>query len=654
MQQSFELIAKTFQGLEEVLAQELIELGANDVQIGRRMVSFSGDQEMMYRANFCLRTAVRVLKPISHFRARNADDVYKAVKEIEWNEFLDLDTSFVVDTTVYSTEFRNSKFVAYKVKDAIVDYFMEREGKRPNISVSNPDLRLNIHIAEESCTLSLDSSGESLHLRGYRTATVDAPINEVLAAALIKMSGWQFDCDLIDPFCGSGTILVEAALMARNIYPGVFRRKFGFENWKDFNPELLSSIFDDDSNERTFEHRIIGFDINLRAVEAAQANAKAAGVADLITVEQREIRNFTQPESPALLITNPPYGERLRPEDLSDIYRTLGEKLKREFQGGEAWVISSREELFDSMRLRPSFKVPLQNGSLDCELRKYVTFEGKLDNFRAQGNVVKTDEELRRMGEKGRFRDGRKRDFSRKRFEDDEERDGRGAGEERGDRRFNDRTAGDRKGKFGDRERRFDDRDNRRYDDRRSESRRGDYNRDDHRYDDRRNEADERYDRNIDFSDDPELAATYRNLRARHNTFERVRHAKDRKEREERGEKFERRDDRGGFNKRGGFNDRKRGYNDRKGAGDRKGYNDRGGFKGRRDNDRRDGGGYNRDRQNRYDGKPSDRRRDDRRDNDRRGGYNERGGYNNRGSYNDRGGYDRRDQGGYSRSRRDD
>ena len=634
MQESFELIAKTFQGLEEVLAQELIELGANDVQIGRRMVSFSGNQEMMYRANFCLRTAVRILKPISHFRARNADEVYKAVKEIEWKDILDLDTSFVVDTTVYSTEFRNSKFVAYKVKDAIVDYFMEREGKRPNISVANPDLRLNIHIAEDNCTLSLDSSGESLHLRGYRTATVEAPINEVLAAALIKMSGWKFDCDLIDPFCGSGTILVEAALMARNIYPGVFRQKFGFENWKDFNPELLSSIFEDDSNERTFEHRIVGSDINLRAVEAALANAKAAGVADLITVEQREIRDFKKPEMPAVLITNPPYGERLRPEDLSDIYRTLGEKLKREFQGGEAWIISSREELFDSMRLRPSFKVPLQNGSLDCELRKYVTFEGKLDNFRAQGNVVKTDDELRRMGEKGRFRDGRKRDFSRKRFDDDEERDGRGAGEERGDRRFNDRTAGDRKGKFGDRERRFDDRDNR-------------------RYDERRNEAEERYDRNIDFSDDPELAATYRNLRARHNTFERVRHAKDRKEREERGEKFERRDDRGGFNKRGGFNDRKGAYNDRKGAGDRKGYNDRGGFKGRRDNDRRDGG-YNRDRQNRYDGKPSDRRRDDRRDNDRRGGYNDRGGYNKRGSYNDRGGYDRRDKGGFSRSRRDD
>ena len=603
MQESFELIAKTFQGLEEVLAQELIELGANDVQIGRRMVSFSGNQEMMYRANFCLRTAVRVLKPISHFRARNADDVYKAVKEIEWKDILDLDTSFVVDTTVYSTEFRNSKFVAYKVKDAIVDYFMEREGKRPNISVANPDLRLNIHIAEDNCTLSLDSSGESLHLRGYRTATVEAPINEVLAAALIKMSGWKFDCDLIDPFCGSGTILVEAALMARNIYPGVFRQKFGFENWKDFNPELLSSIFEDDSNERTFEHRIVGSDINLRAVEAALANAKAAGVADLITVEQREIRDFKKPEMPAVLITNPPYGERLRPEDLSDIYRTLGEKLKREFQGGEAWIISSREELFDSMRLRPSFKVPLQNGSLDCELRKYVTFEGKLDNFRAQGNVVKTDDELRRMGEKGRFRDGRKRDFSRKRFDDDNE-------DEREDHRYNDRSAGDRKGKFGDRERRFDDR--------RAVGRRDNYDRDDRRYgdrdrrfDDRRDEANERYDRNIDFSDDPELAATYRNLRARHNTFERVRNAKDRKER---GEKAEPRGD-------------KRGFNDRRNGDNR----------------------YGRERKDRYNDRGGDRRRDDRRNQDRREGFNDRNRFDRRDSF-----HSRRDQGGFSRSRRDD
>lgn len=237
--EQFELIAKTFQGLEEVLAQELTELGANDVQIGRRMVSFSGDKEMMYRANFCLRTAVRILKPIKHFTAKDADDVYNAVKAINWSDYLDIDTTFSVDSVVYSQEFRHSKFVAYKVKDAIVDYFREKTGKRPNIRITNPDIKLNVHIAEDKCTLSLDSSGESLHLRGYRVASVDAPINEVLAAGLIKLSGWKADSDFIDPFCGSGTILIEAALMARNIYPGVFRKSFGFEKWKDFDSNLF-------------------------------------------------------------------------------------------------------------------------------------------------------------------------------------------------------------------------------------------------------------------------------------------------------------------------------------------------------------------------------------------------------------------------------
>ena len=424
--ENFELVAKTFQGLEEVLAQELIELGADNVQIGRRMVSFSGDKRMLYRANFCLRTAVRILKPIKHFTAHDADGVYQAVKDINWADYLDLTTSFSVDTTVYSTTFRNSRFVTYKVKDAIVDYFVEREGKRPNVSVSNPQIRLNIHIAEDVCTLSLDSSGESIHLRGYREASVEAPINEVLAAAIIKMSGWQCDCDIVDPFCGSGTFLVEAALIARNIYPGVFRKKFGFENWKDFEPELLSEIFEDDSEEREFHHHIYGFDLNNNAVRAALANVRAARVEDIVSVEQRDIRDFKLPapadgaaqegsEAPRrLMFTNPPYGERLHPEDITVLYKTLGKKLKQEFTGGEAWVISSKEELFDAVGLRPSLKVPLQNGSLDCEVRKFVTFAGKLDQFRAEGGAVKTGEELSRMGEKRRFRDGREREFSRK------------------------------------------------------------------------------------------------------------------------------------------------------------------------------------------------------------------------------------------------
>lgn len=402
--EQFELIAKTFQGLEEVLAQELTEIGANDIQIGRRMVSFTGDKELMYRANFCLRTAVRILKPIKHFRARTADDVYAAVRAIDWSRYLDLGTTFSVDTVVNSTEFRHSKFVAYKVKDAIVDYFRETTGQRPNIRITNPDIRLNIHIAEEDCTLSLDSSGDSLHLRGYRVASVEAPINEVLAAGLIKLSGWQCDTDFIDPFCGSGTILVEAALMARNIYPGIFRKSFGFERWKDFDRELLDRIYNDDSAERDFTHRIYGYDINIHAVEAAKANAKSAGVADCIEVERQEFRQFTQPAEKALIITNPPYGERITTPDMAGLYRSIGERLKHEFQGGEAWIISYKQELFDEIGLKPSFKIPLYNGSLDCEFRKYQLFNGRLEDFRAAGGEVKTDEERERMAEKKRFK----------------------------------------------------------------------------------------------------------------------------------------------------------------------------------------------------------------------------------------------------------
>lgn len=436
--ETFELIAKTFQGLEEVLAQELIELGADEVQIGRRMVSFVGDKRMMYRANFCLRTAVRILKPIKHFKASDPDEVYAAVKGIDWAEYLDLTTSFSVDTTVYSTTFRNSRFVTYKVKDAIVDYFIEHEGKRPNVSISNPQLRLNIHIAEDVCTLSLDSSGESLHLRGYREATVEAPINEVLAAAIIKMSGWQFDCDLVDPFCGSGTFLVEAALMARNIHPGIFRKRFGFENWKDFDADMLAEIYDDDSQEREFNHHIYGYDLNHNAVRAALLNVKSAGVDACVSVEQRDIRDFVLPhaegEEPqrCTMITNPPYGARLNPEDLSAIYRMLGRKLKHEMAGNEAWVICSKEELFDAIGLRPSQKVVLQNGSLDCELRKFVSFAGRMEDFRGEGGIVKSNDDLRRQKE--HRRDGRDREFSRKFDPERRERDRNGYGDRTGDR----------------------------------------------------------------------------------------------------------------------------------------------------------------------------------------------------------------------------
>ena len=257
--QEFELIAKTFMGLEQVLAQELTDLGANNVQIGRRMVAFTGNKETMYRANFQLHTAIRILKPIAHFKARSAEDMYDEVRKIDWSQYIQEGKTFSVDSVVYSEEFTNSRFVTYKVKDAIVDQFRERTGTRPNISVSNPDIRLNIHVAEDNATLSLDSSGESLHRRGYRQESVEAPLNEVLAAGMILMTGWQGETDFIDPMCGSGTLPIEAALIARNISPGVFRKEFAFEKWADFDQELFDMIYNDDSQEREFKHHIFGY-----------------------------------------------------------------------------------------------------------------------------------------------------------------------------------------------------------------------------------------------------------------------------------------------------------------------------------------------------------------------------------------------------------
>lgn len=399
-----ELIAKTFQGLEEVLAEEITELGADNIQIGRRMVSFTGDKRMLYRANFFLRTAVRVLVPIRHFEARSADDVYEAVSAIDWKEHLDLTSTFSVDSVVYSQEFRNSKFVAYKVKDAIVDYFRRTTGQRPSIRLSDPDIRLNIHIADDRCTLSLDSSGESLHLRGYREQSVAAPINEVLAAGMLRLAGWKGQCDLIDPFCGSGTILIEAALMARGIAPGLFRKAYGFERWKDFEPGLLEEIYNDDSAEHPFDHHIYGYDLNLPAVEAALHNVRRAGCQDIVSVERRDFRQFQQPERPSLMVTNPPYGDRLVPPDLLALYKTVGEHLKRRFAGSEAWIISHRPECFEQIGLRPSVKIALYNGALDCELRKYQIFEGKMDDYRAGGGSLKTGEDYRRNAERRKLR----------------------------------------------------------------------------------------------------------------------------------------------------------------------------------------------------------------------------------------------------------
>ena len=359
------MIAKTFQGLEEILAEELTTLGANDVQIGRRMVSFTGDKEMMYKANFCLRTAIRILKPIKHFTAKDADAVYEQIKAIRWEEILDVDKTFAVDAVVF-------------------DYFRELNGKRPSVRISRPDVLLNIHIAQTTCTLSLDSSGESLHRRGYRQEAVEAPLNEVLAAGMILMTGWKGECDLIDPMCGSGTIPIEAALIARNIAPGVFRKEFAFEKWGDFDQNLFDRIYNDDSQEREFTHKIYGYDNNPKANEIATHNVKAAGVSKDIILKLQPFQQFEQPAEKSIIITNPPYGERISTNDLLGLYNMIGERLKHAFVGNDAWILSYREECFDQIGLKPSVKTPLFNGPLECEFRKYQIFDGKYKEFKSQ------------------------------------------------------------------------------------------------------------------------------------------------------------------------------------------------------------------------------------------------------------------------------
>ena len=384
MSEQFEMIAKTFQGLEEILAEELTTLGANDIQIGRRMVSFTGDKRMMYKANFCLRTAIRILKPIKNFTAKDADEVYNQIQAIPWEEYLDVNKTFAIDAVVFSEEFRHSKFVSYKVKDAIVDYFRKKTGKRPSVRINNPDVLLNIHIAQTTCTLSLDSSGESLHRRGYRQEQVDAPLNEVLAAGMLLMTGWRGECDLIDPMCGSGTIPIEAALIPRNIAPGVFRKGFAFEKWVDFDSEMFDEIYNDDSQEREFTHKIYGYDNNPKANEIATHNIKAAGVSKDVTLKLQPFQQFEQPQEKSIIVMNPPYGERISTNDLLGLYQMIGERLKHAFVGNEAWVLSYREECFDQIGLKPSKKVPLFNGALECEFRKYEIFDGKYKEFKSQ------------------------------------------------------------------------------------------------------------------------------------------------------------------------------------------------------------------------------------------------------------------------------
>ena len=383
-QATFLMLAKTFKGLEEVLAQELIELGANDVQLERRAVSFRGDKALLYRANFALRTALRILVPVKSDKLKAKgpkpeDQVYAIVKSIDWSQYMTVDSTFVIDATVYSELFHNSLFVTYRAKDAIADYWTEKVGKRPNVNAERPDIRINLHIGNDAVTISLDSSGESLHKRGYRVATTEAPISEVLAAGMLLMVGWHGQSDFFDPMCGSGTLLIEAALIARNIAPGVFRQSYAFEKWPDFDADLWNEIYNDDSREREFNHRIYGSDASFYAIQQATKNVKSAGVAKDIELKQvriEELKNISA--EGALVMLNPPYGERLKSnKEMEDLYSAIGSTLKHQFAGATAWIISSNAAAMKCIGLKPSKKLHLLNGELDCQFNKYDLFQGK-------------------------------------------------------------------------------------------------------------------------------------------------------------------------------------------------------------------------------------------------------------------------------------
>ena len=400
----FTMIAKTFKGLEEVLAGELTALGANDIEIGRRAVSFTGDKSVLYRANLWLRTASRVLVPIASFRAGDADAVYEEVKKIDWEQYMDLTTTFSIDATVYSETFKHSRYVTYKVKDSIADRFNDKYGKRPSVRITDPDLYINIHIAEQQVTVSLDSSGESLHKRGWRVANTEAPINEALAAGLLLLAGWKGQSDLYDPMCGSGTILIEAALIALNIPPGIFRKHFAFERWKDFNQELFEAVSGDDSDEREFTHKIYGSDAGFYAVQTALKNIRSAGVQKYVKVKQIRMEELKheQGTKDALVMINPPYGERLgQDKNIMDLYANIGKALKFQFTGATAWIISGNEDALKCIGLKPSEKIHLLNGEIECLFNKYELFQGEHKEWKKERKLK--DESLK-LKEVGKFK----------------------------------------------------------------------------------------------------------------------------------------------------------------------------------------------------------------------------------------------------------
>lgn len=386
MNNNFEMIAKTFSGMEDVLMNELTMLGATDCNKLTRAVSFKGDKTLMYKANLWCRTALRILVPFTSFEADDEQTLYDEIQKTDWSVWLSVDSTLAVETTLNQSTLNHSQFVSQKIKDAIVDQFRSKFDKRPSVDLQQPDLRIQAHIYNNKCTLSLDSSGESLHKRGYRELTNQAPINEALAAGIIKLTGWKNDTPFVDFMCGSGTFLIEAAMIARNIAPNKFRSQFGFQRWPDYDETLWQSIYDDAliEEKEAVDFEIIGGDKNGMVLEKAQQNINRAGLQNDIKLVKKNFENFIPPDDVGIVITNPPYGLRLHENDLMKTYKDIGNTLKQQYSGWQAWVFTGNLDLFKFIGLRPTRKIHLYNGAVECRLLRFDMYSGtkRIHKFR--------------------------------------------------------------------------------------------------------------------------------------------------------------------------------------------------------------------------------------------------------------------------------
>ena len=373
----FEMVAKTLFGIEEVLAEELKSLGAGNVRLLNRAVAFSGDRKLLYKANYSLRTALKILVPLVESEIGNENELYGFVRTVPWDKYMGVNDTLAVEATLKSDLFTHSQFVAQRIKDAIVDQFRDKYGQRPSVDLDQPSLRINAFLSNKIIKLSLDSSGDPLYRRGYRISQGPAPLNEVLAAGLIKLSGWNGLVPFVDFMCGSGTLPIEAALIAGKIPPGAMGRTYGFQKWNDYDARLFRDIEQEHKHSPKIKNAgIFAADISSQAVGLATRHAHKAGVGDIISFKNCHLNDFLPPPPPGLVIINPPYGERVITSDIDELYAQIGNRLKKAYSGFDAWIFSGNAEAAKHIGLRPSRKIPLYNGQLECRFYRYSLYEG--------------------------------------------------------------------------------------------------------------------------------------------------------------------------------------------------------------------------------------------------------------------------------------